>query len=300
MSVHAISWALKQTAVESPVARHVLLVLANYAGEDGCNAFPSIARLSEETGLSERAVRNNLRELERVGVIRLGNQAVAAAFIARADRRPTVYDLDLSRGAANAARLETGGISEQDGGHLTTERGAPDAPDPSSKPSIEPSKAGSDEIKEAVNEYQLIAEQIGLSKIVKLSEGRRKHLKARLAEHGIETWRAAMRRVPASAFLCGKNDRRWRPDFDWFVNPTNFLKLIEGKYHDGKPVAASGELTLVQPSVPRDAERERWVARLKAWAESGYWTDDWGPTPDDPRCEAPRDLVDLHRKRVSA
>lgn len=143
MSVQAISWALKQTIVERPTARHVLLCLANYAGESGKNAFPSVARLVTETGLSERSVRDNLRELEEIGAIRKGNQAITTAFIDRADRRPVVYDIALERGAPAAARSETGCTKPTNGGHLTTERGAPAAPDPSVDPSIDPSGAGS-------------------------------------------------------------------------------------------------------------------------------------------------------------
>src|SRR5690606_27443181 len=93
MSVQAISWALGQQIVTASSARHVLLCLANYAGEDGRNAFPSIARLCADTGLSERAVRDNLRRLEDAGVIERGNQAIAAAHTDRADRRPTAHEL---------------------------------------------------------------------------------------------------------------------------------------------------------------------------------------------------------------
>lgn len=145
MSIQAMSWALAQRIVTSASGRHVLLCLANYAGEDGRNAFPSVARLCDDTGLSERAVRNNLRDLEELGVIKPGNQAIAAAFISRADRRPTVYDIDLSRGAEDAPRSRTGGTSFQNGGHLVPERGAAGAPDPSLKPSIEPEAAATRE-----------------------------------------------------------------------------------------------------------------------------------------------------------
>lgn len=95
MSVEAITWALNEAPVDSSPARFVLVGLANHAGPDGRAAFPSIERLCRYTALSERTVRAKLRELEELGLIVRGNPAAAAAHIARADRRPTVYDLRL-------------------------------------------------------------------------------------------------------------------------------------------------------------------------------------------------------------
>lgn len=289
MSVQAIAWALSQQIVKQQAARHVLLCLANYAGEDGKNAFPSVARLVAETGLSERAVRNNLRELEEMGVLRRGNQAIAAAFIERADRRPVVYDIALERGAVNAAREETGCTEEANGVHEKTERGAGGAPDPSSKPSIEPSEdSSSEEISEALNEYQLLAETIGLSKVAKLSDKRRSHLRARIREHGLETWRAAMRAVGESDFLSGRRGGGvWRPDFDWFVNPNNFLKLIEGKYHDGKAITG-------RPARAESEEDQIHIRHLQSF-DRGVWIPGWGGAPGEPDCRIPAHILARYR-----
>ena len=133
-----MNWALEQREIKDATARHVLLCLANYADKDGRGAFPSVASLSEDTGLSERTIRYKLDDLLAAGLIRLGNQAIAAAYIGRHDRRPTVYDLAMNRGAAAAPGSErganddrTGCISQQNGVQMTTERGAAAAPNPS-------------------------------------------------------------------------------------------------------------------------------------------------------------------------
>lgn len=132
MSVQAMAWAMEQRVVTDPPARHVLLALANYAGEDGRGAFPAVSTLCDITGLKERTVKYKLAALEEAGVIRRGNQGIAAAYIARGDRRPVVYDLNLTfgRGAPRAPRAERGAPDDTNGVHLTTERGAPHAPDP--------------------------------------------------------------------------------------------------------------------------------------------------------------------------
>lgn len=134
-----MTWALAipKSSLENPAARHVLLCLANYAGSDGRGAFPSAATLSEDTGLSERTVRLKLDELAAAGWITEGNQAIAAAYIDRRDRRPVVYDLQMKRGASAAPRPErgagnrTGCSSRQNGVQENAERGAAAAPNTS-------------------------------------------------------------------------------------------------------------------------------------------------------------------------
>lgn len=139
MSVQAMSWALSLPiqSLKDSSARHVLLCLANYAGSNGAGAFPSASTLAQDTGLSERTVRYKLDDLEKSGLIQKGNQAIAAVHIDRHDRRPVVYDLQLSRGANPAPRTKrgaddvTGCNSQQNGVQPGTERGAEAAPNTS-------------------------------------------------------------------------------------------------------------------------------------------------------------------------
>lgn len=134
-----MSWALSlpTESLKDSSARHVLLCLANYAGSNGAGAFPSASTLAQDTGLSERTVRYKLDDLEKSGLIQKGNQAIAAVHIDRHDRRPVVYDLQLSRGAIPAPRSNrgandaTGCNSQQNGVQPGTERGAAAAPNPS-------------------------------------------------------------------------------------------------------------------------------------------------------------------------
>ena len=125
-----MAWAIEQQLVTGATARHVLLVLANYADHEGRCAFPSAATLARNTGLTERGVRLKLAELQKLGAIKLGNQAVSAAWIDRADRRPVVYDLCIT-GVHAVHPVSTGCISGQDGVQATAPRGAAPAPKPS-------------------------------------------------------------------------------------------------------------------------------------------------------------------------
>jgi len=112
MSVQAIAWAIEQQEVREPETQLVLMCLANYAAADGANAFPSIQRLTRDSRLSESTVRRQLQKLEKMSLIRRGNQAITAAFIVRADRRPTVYDLLMPRGVYGTPR-EVNGVSAE-------------------------------------------------------------------------------------------------------------------------------------------------------------------------------------------
>jgi DNA-binding transcriptional MerR regulator len=134
-----MSWALSLPiqSLKDSSARHVLLCLANYAGSNGTGAFPSASTLAQDTGLSERTIRYKLDDLEQSGLIKKGNQAIAAVHIDRHDRRPVVYDLQILRGANPAPRAKRGADdaagcnSQQDGVQPGTERGAAAAPNPS-------------------------------------------------------------------------------------------------------------------------------------------------------------------------
>lgn len=44
------------------------------------------------------------------------------------------------------------------------------------------------------------------------------------------------RKAQASSFCTGQNDRHWKADFDWLLNESNLVKVLEGKYDN--PAAA--------------------------------------------------------------
>lgn len=139
MSIEAIVWALNDAACESPTEKLVLIALANHARPDGTAAFPAVATISRYTTLSERAIRNTLRALEARGVIERCDDGIVAAYIKRPDKRPFGYNLLMGGGHEVPLVEERGASDDMSGGHLTTERGAPDAPEPYKNRTTEPS-----------------------------------------------------------------------------------------------------------------------------------------------------------------
>ncbi|GIG92366.1 hypothetical protein Pen02_73020 [Plantactinospora endophytica] len=95
MSVEAVSWALNDAPDVPPSCLAVLLGLANHAHANGRGAYPSQERLAHYARKSTRSVRADLASLERLGIIRRGDQR-HVAFIP-VDRRPVVWDLAVER-----------------------------------------------------------------------------------------------------------------------------------------------------------------------------------------------------------
>jgi len=146
MSIEAIVWVLNEAPCESPTEKLVMIALANHARPDGTSAFPAVATIGRYTMLSERAIRVNLRELERRGLIERCDDRIVAAYITRADKRPLGYNLMMGGGHEVPLVGERGASDDTDEGHLTTERGAPDAPEPYKNRTREPSLFMSDAV----------------------------------------------------------------------------------------------------------------------------------------------------------
>jgi hypothetical protein len=149
VSIEAISWALNCAPIptdrkDASSLAIVLIGLANHAGPDGRNAFPSAATLTRYTRLSESTVRRSLDRLEELGLTSPSDPAIIAAHIKRADRRPQGWDLQLHKGAVDNSSHEVsarhpadldGVSSARHGVSSATERGVMVTPEPSFKPS---------------------------------------------------------------------------------------------------------------------------------------------------------------------
>lgn len=68
MSIDATRWAWQQQNI-SPTQKLVLLSMADRSGEDH-TCWPSIGRLSLDTGISDRAIQKALAALEAMGLVR--------------------------------------------------------------------------------------------------------------------------------------------------------------------------------------------------------------------------------------
>lgn len=127
MSIEALAIALNSEVAGDPLAKLVLLGLANHADQLGRGAFPSQATLAKYAQCSVRSVRRKLDGLEAAGVIRRGDQRLVDHR--RPDQRPIVWDLDLGYmlDPTNTPQLPQADQDDpQNGAESTT--GQPDRP----------------------------------------------------------------------------------------------------------------------------------------------------------------------------
>ena len=85
-------------------------------------------------------------------------------------------------------------------------------------------------VDEVVRAWNDLASDRDLPKVVKITPSRRKQIQARIREYSADDWSTAMSAIYRSKFLCGENDRGWKADFDFLLQPKSFVKLIEGAY----------------------------------------------------------------------
>ena len=71
-----------------------------------------------------------------------------------------------------------------------------------------------------------------MARVEKLTDQRKGFIRARFAEYGIEKITTVLRTAGESEFLNGHNEKVWKADFEWLMRPNNFIKVLEGKYHN--------------------------------------------------------------------
>lgn len=90
------------------------------------------------------------------------------------------------------------------------------------------------EIQTAFENYNSLAEKIGLSKAQILSNKRKSGIKSRLKDAGgLDGWNLALSKIQESDFLSGKKTD-WKADLDFLITKSKFISIMEGKYQNGK------------------------------------------------------------------
>lgn len=131
-----------------------------------------------------------------------------------------------------------------------------------------------DKDRESIN-YQQIADMyndtcVSFPRLTKLSDARKKAIKARLNTYSVEDFEKLFEMAEASSFLKGQNDRDWSANFDWLLKDSNMAKILDGNYQDRG--SASGR------------DRPKAKSRYADWKPPSYLDGLKGrkPRPDDP------------------
>lgn len=93
MSIRAVAWVSDEVEEVTTTERCVLYFLADKAREHGGKqqAWPSVRYMADRLGVNYSTVQRAVKSLEKKGVIRRGDQALATS--ARGDRKPVVWTL---------------------------------------------------------------------------------------------------------------------------------------------------------------------------------------------------------------
>lgn len=73
-----------------------------------------------------------------------------------------------------------------------------------------------------------------VAKVSRITKGsqREKKLHRRILDYGEDKVKEAIENIRGSTFLMGGGARGWVINFDWFISPENFPKVLEGTYTD--------------------------------------------------------------------
>lgn len=101
-------------------------------------------------------------------------------------------------------------------------------------------KANQDETKKEAGDkidYQQITELYNeicksLPKVTKLSDSRKRAIKARLKSYSVEDLKKAFELAEGSDFISGRSGKWNGASFDWLMNETNLVKVLEGNYQN--------------------------------------------------------------------
>lgn len=79
-----------------------------------------------------------------------------------------------------------------------------------------------------VNMYNEICKSY--PKVKRLSDSRKKAIKARLVKHTMEEIKEVFEKAEASDFMRGCNSKNWQASFDWMIMDRNMTKILDGNY----------------------------------------------------------------------
>lgn len=110
-------------------------------------------------------------------------------------------------------------------------------------------RKGKDSIGKGSIDYQQIADMynatcVSFPRITKLSETRKKAIKARMKIYSVEDFQKLFEMAEGSSFLKGQNNRNWSANFDWMMKDANFAKILDGNYQDKEDKVSNGSKTV--------------------------------------------------------
>nr|DAX52618.1 MAG TPA: Dna polymerase B [Caudoviricetes sp.] len=216
----------------------------------------SISGLASICAENETAIKTGLNELKKFGYLRIskifpnkkrGNKKIE--YVYEIFEKPLKEDKRQKEQKTEEQTLESQVVENQGVENLPLESQAVENQGQLNTKELNTNKLNTKEVstKEYIyvkNEFSRVCEEIknnwikiayefDLSgKQLKINDKRKRAINNLLKEYSLEEMLQAMGKIRASNFLQGNNKTGWQIAFDWFINKSNFLKVLEGNYDD--------------------------------------------------------------------
>lgn len=226
MSFDALAWAARASGLR-PAEKLVLLGLAECADRHTYEAHPSIAALVEFGGLNRKTVIAALDTLGTKGLIAETGECVGKT------KQVKVYRLSLETvpktEPSPKRNSSTFSVKQSQKRDTDTVRNnnTPISSNEDIPPAEKSIKVKPEHLLEAWN---LMAGRVGLSKAKSFDQMRRRKTLTLIKTRSTDDITEAIAAVERSPFCRGENDRGWKADFDFLLQPKSFNRLIEGFY----------------------------------------------------------------------
>ena len=216
----------------------------------------SISGLASICAENETAIKTGLKELKKFGYLRIskifpnkerGNKKIEYVY--------EIFEKPLGGGKRQKEQetekqpLEKQKIENQGVENLPLESQAVENQGQLSTKELNTNKLNTKEVstKEYIyvkNEFSRLCEEIKTNWIkiaheyklsgtqLKITDKRKRAINNLLKEYSLEEVIQSMEKIHTSSFLQGNNKTGWQIAFDWFINKSNFLKVLEGNYDD--------------------------------------------------------------------
>nr|DAT32824.1 MAG TPA: Dna polymerase B [Caudoviricetes sp.] len=216
----------------------------------------SISGLASICAENETAIKTGLNELKKFGYLRIskifpnkkrGNKKIE--YVYEIFEKPLKEDKKQKEQKTEEQTLESQVVENQGVENLPLESQAVENQGQLNTKELNTNKLNTKEVstKEYIyvkNEFSRLCEAIKTKWIkiaheyklsgtqLKITEKRKKVINNLLKEYSVEEVLQAMEKIRTSNFLQGNNKTGWQIAFDWFINKSNFLKVLEGNYDD--------------------------------------------------------------------
>ena len=246
----------------SAEAKAIYAYLSSIAGCEG-ECYPSRDTMSKELVMSKNRLDKHLSMLIALGVVE--KKRDHCGNLKGRNIYKVTHEVEVQKELKDIFRyLENEGLENKDLENKDLENEYPNNNNTNNN------RSNNNRTKKDSVDYQQIADMyndtcVSFPRITKLSEARKKAIKARLNKYSKDDFKKLFELAEGSSFLKGENGRNWSANFDWMMKDANFAKILDGNYQD-------------KGSMPNKPKENKYVNyKCPTYGLEGY-----KPKPDDP------------------